>query len=124
MRQALINPLPPVRAQLAGMPGGKAPENSTVPEAIARFDGLLLATNAAHVSRTPGAPFRGRQMSTVVVGVGLTATVTGFDATVTGTTKLSVTRSSKDQVPVVVRARVEVDGLSPALQLNELPRLL
>lgn len=36
----------------------------------------------------------------------------------------SLTLSSKDQEPAVDRAPVEVVGLSPALQANELPRLV
>ena len=52
----------------------------------------------------------------------LTFTVTAFEVTVLEA--LSVTWSSKLQDPVVDRAPVDVDGVSPTLQENELPRLL
>jgi hypothetical protein len=54
----------------------------------------------------------------------LTLTVAALEVTVTGVPELSVTWSSNDQAPVVDKAPVDVDGVSPALQENEVPRSL
>jgi len=53
----------------------------------------------------------------------LTVTVTMLEVAVTGVPELSITCSSKLQVPVVVRVPVDTVGVLPAMQLNELPRL-
>jgi hypothetical protein len=55
-------------------------------------------------------------------GAKLTMTDTGAEVTVSDA--LSVTWSSKDQVPVVVKAPVETEGLEPEVQLNKLPKSL
>jgi hypothetical protein len=120
--QKLIIPVPPVKVQLVGMPSGSVPVNVTVPEAFVPYNRLLFATNTTQVSGMPGAPFSGKQMSTVVVWDGLTVTATALEVTVTCTTKLSVTWSSNDQAPIVSRAPVEVNGSAPALQPKELPK--
>lgn len=46
------------------------------------------------------------------------------DVIVTGTPEVSVTSSSNDQVPIVVRAPVEVVGVLLIAQENEVPKLL
>jgi hypothetical protein len=51
-----------------------------------------------------------------------TVTVTALEVTVTGVSALSVTRSSKDQVPVVDKAPVDVE--LGEVQDEELPRSL
>jgi hypothetical protein len=51
-----------------------------------------------------------------------TVTVMAFEVTVTGVGALSVTRSSKDQDPVVDKAPVDVE--LGEVQDEELPRLL
>lgn len=53
-----------------------------------------------------------------------TVTETAPDALVSAGEPLSVTLSSKDQVPAVERGPVGAVGLSPAIQANEVPRLL
>jgi hypothetical protein len=54
----------------------------------------------------------------------LTVSPTAFEVTITGVPELSVTRSSKFQVPVEIKAPVETVGVSPVVQLNEAPRLV
>ncbi len=58
------------------------------------------------------------------VSAGLTVTVTAFDVMIVEGELLSFTCSSKDQIPAVDRAPVDMVGLSPRLQEKELPRLL
>jgi hypothetical protein len=55
--------------------------------------------------------------------VGFTVTEAAADMTVSAGEPLSVTFSSKDHEPVVESGPVGAVGLSPALQVNELPRL-
>ncbi len=55
--------------------------------------------------------------------MGFTVTETAPDMTVSAGEPLSITFSSKDHEPVVESAPVGAVGLSPALQVNELPRL-
>jgi len=52
-----------------------------------------------------------------------TVTAAAFELTSSKGEPLSLTCSSNDQAPVVDKTPVEVDGLSPALQANEVPRL-
>ena len=62
---------------------------------------------------------------TEIVGderAGFTVTVAGADATMTGVLELSVTWSSNDHVPTVVRVPVEIDA--DDVQPEEPPRLL
>jgi hypothetical protein len=58
------------------------------------------------------------------VVAGFTTTETAPDVTVSTGEPLSVTLSSKDHEPTIDRTPVGAVGLSPALQENELPRLL
>ena len=60
---------------------------------------------------------------TGAVSAELTVTVTALEVAVAGVPELSLTCSSKLQVPVVVRVPVDTVGVLPAMQLNELPRL-
>jgi hypothetical protein len=67
--QALTIPVPFVRVQLVGMPGGRVPENVTVPEGLVSYSMLLFATTTAQTSGTPTVPVNGKQAKTIVVGV-------------------------------------------------------
>jgi hypothetical protein len=58
------------------------------------------------------------------VRAGLTVTATALEVTITGVPALSVTWSSKFQVPVVERTPVDTEGVDEVVQLKELPRLL
>jgi hypothetical protein len=53
----------------------------------------------------------------------LTVTVATFDKLAWEGEPLSVTCNSKDQIPDVDKIPVETVGLSPAMQMNELPKL-
>jgi hypothetical protein len=65
----LTIPVPPVRVQLVGMPGGRVPENVTVPDGLVLYSMLLFATANPQTSGTPTVPVRGKQAKTIVVGV-------------------------------------------------------
>jgi hypothetical protein len=58
------------------------------------------------------------------VSAPFTVTVAVLEVAVTGVPELSVTCNSKDQVPTVVSVPVEVVGRLPAVQANEVPKLL
>jgi hypothetical protein len=55
--------------------------------------------------------------------VGFTVAETAADVTVSAGEPLSITFSSKDHEPIVESVPVGTVGLSPALQVNELPKL-
>jgi hypothetical protein len=58
------------------------------------------------------------------VSAGFTFTEAALDVTVSEGEPLSVTFNSKDHEPAADRTPVGAVGLSPALQENELPRVL
>ena len=65
----------------------------------------------------------GLAVGVFTTNAGLTVTMTGLEVTVTGVAELSVTRSSKDQVPAVVRTPVATFVCGGAHD-TEPPRLL
>jgi hypothetical protein len=109
--------LPDPRAQVED--GAKEPAvaaNDTVPV------GDAPVTVAVQSTGRPGATTEGQATDTdEEFGGAVTAIVAAAEFVVAP--EPSVTRSSNDQVPTVVRAPVEVVGRSPMLQLKEAPKL-
>ncbi len=96
----------------------------TVPVGVLEVPESVSVTVTVKAIVLPITREEGLGVTAVLVVRVLTVTVTTLEVTVTGVPELSVTWSSNDQVPVVDRVPVELVGLSPALQEEELPRLL
>ena len=75
-----------------------------------------------NVDDCPESIVEGEAVGVLTVGRELTVTVTALEVLVTGDPALSVTCSSNDQVPVVLRAPVDIEV--GEVQDEELPRLL
>jgi hypothetical protein len=83
---------------------------------------VTVAVNAFGVCPTSYA--KGPTGVTLTVGSALTMTVATLEGVVTGVPELSVTCSSKLQVPVVDRMPVDLLGVAPATQENDPARSL
>ena len=94
-------------------------DHPTVP--VGAVPETLLTTFAVHLSKVPTTT-EAWLHDMVRVDSGLTNKVATFDEAVTPA--LSVTWSSKDQVPTVERRPVDSESADEVVQLEETPRLV